>query len=133
MTTKYVCNDGGASQAGYSSRSDCAVRAVAIALNMPYVESRKLLQNFTRRGRQGNGVISRGVYKEDLDSALQSQGLVWHSAPKFEGRKARCSDMPHGNVIARMSHHFVAVIDGVAYDTFDCTDKMVYGFWSNKE
>jgi hypothetical protein len=53
-------------------------------------------------------------------------------APQFAGRKARCSDMPAGVVIAKQARHFVAVIDGVANDSWNCTERMVYGYWAKQ-
>jgi hypothetical protein len=71
-----------------------------------------------------------GIMKNVYDMVLQRHGWVWHSAPKFDGRKARCSDMPAGIVIARQARHFVAVVDGEANDIWNCTNKMVYGYWA---
>ena len=39
-------------------------------------------------------------------------------------------DLPVGPVIARQSHLLVAVVGGVAHDTWDCTAKRVYGYWA---
>ena len=66
--------------------------------------------------------------KDVMDAVLHDLGWEWCKAPKFEGRKARCSDM-EGTVIARQSKHFVAVIDGIPHDIFDSSEKMVYGYW----
>jgi hypothetical protein len=40
--------------------------------------------------------------------------------------------MPTGTVIARQAGHYVAVIDGIPQDTWDCSNKMVYGYWAKK-
>jgi hypothetical protein len=40
--------------------------------------------------------------------------------------------MPAGVVIAKQAHHFVSVINGVANDTWDCTNRMVYGYWAKQ-
>ena len=37
-----------------------------------------------------------------------------------------------GVVIAKQARHFVAVIDGVANDAWDCTERMVYGYWAKQ-
>jgi hypothetical protein len=125
----YKYNDGGREEAGFKSKSDCGIRAVAIACDMSYNESRKLLKEYAKRGKQGNGQISNGIYKEDMDAALRSIGWKWFSAPKFEGRKARYKDIPGGRFIARMAKHYAAVIDGDLLDSWDSSDKMVYGYW----
>ena len=70
--------------------------------------------------------------KDTYTEVLKLHGWVWMKAPQLEGRKARCSDMPKGSVIAKQARHLVAVIDGVANDTWDCTHKMVYGYWAKK-
>ncbi len=102
---------------------------MAIALNMPYKQARKTIKDFAARGHQGNKAIAGGVFKDDLDAALQSMGWVWHKAPVLQGRKARYSDIP-GVAIVRMSRHFAAVINGELHDSFDSSDKMVYGYWA---
>ena len=125
----YQFNDGGRAAAGFKGQgSDCAVRALSIATGMNYKAARKLIKEFAAKGKQGNKAIGRGVYKEDFDTCLRSLGWKWVSAPKFEGRKARYSDIK-GTAILRMAQHFATVIDGVLYDSFDSRDKMVYGYW----
>jgi hypothetical protein len=128
----FVPDDGGRASAGLRGRSgDCAVRAVAIAADMPYREAQRLIKEFAAKGKQGNRAIARGVYREDLDAALRSIGWTWHPAPKFKGRKARYTDIP-GTAILRMARHFAAVRDGELRDTWDCSQKMVYGYWTKE-
>jgi len=123
-------NDGGRANAGYKGKAgDCGVRAMAIALNMDYQIAYKELAEANKN--YGFAKSARnGLLKEVYESVLNAHGFVWHSAPKFVGRKAKTSDMPKGFVIARQAGHFVAVIDGVVNDTWDCTNKMVYGYWA---
>jgi len=124
-----VYDDGGRKVAGFKTQTDCGIRAVAVACGLPYKQARKLLQEHARKGKAGNGAIARGIYKEDMTSALESLGWVWRSAPKFTGRKARYTDIPRGRVIVRMARHYAAVIDGNLHDTWDSSRKMVYGYW----
>ena len=107
----------------------CGVRALVIATGMSWDDAEAHLRRFTKAGMRGSGSLSRGIYKEDFDSALRALGFRWHKAPTFPHRKARCSDLI-GVVIARQAKHFVAVIDGVPHDTWDCSEKMVYGYWA---
>ena len=125
----YQYNDGGARAAGRKGNTDCGIRSVAIACDMDYMDAVKLLKEFAKRGKAGSAAIAKGIYKEDLDAALRSIGWTWHSAPKFDGRKARYSDI-EGTAILRMASHFSVVIDGVLHDTWDSSNKMVYGYWS---
>jgi len=129
----FVFNDGGRIAAGYNSLgTDCAIRSIAIALDMDYKEAMKLMKEFAAKGRQGNKRVANGVYKQDLTAALKSKGWVWHSAPKFHGRKARYTDIP-GIAILRMAKHFSVVRNGELHDTWDSSNCMVYGYWSKAE
>ena len=126
----YQFNDGGQSQHRSLKSGYCAVRALVIAEGYDWKEAEKLLRHFTKTGRAGKGTLSNGVYKEDFDKALQACGYQWTAAPVIPGRKARTYDLAdYGKVIARQAHHFVCVDNGVAQDIWDCTEKMVYGFW----
>jgi len=125
----YIYNDGGRAKAGFKTQTDCGIRAMAITCGISYKDARKYLKESSKKGRLGSGAISGGIYKEDFDQALSQFGFKWKSAPKLEGRKARYFDLPKGKVVARMAKHFVAVIDGQINDTWNCSDKMVYGYW----
>jgi len=126
----YIFNDGGRAAAGFKGTAgDCAARAMAIALGIDYKAAyQELAQANKDMGFPKS--VRNGIMKNTYDMVLARHGWVWHSAPKFDGRKARCSDMPAGSVIARQAHHFVAVIEGEANDMFDCTHRMVYGYWA---
>ena len=127
MTYQY--NDGGRLAAGFKGiAGDCGARAMTIALGLDYAEVYKeLAQANADNGRAKSA--RNGIMKDVYTEVLKRHGWVWMQAPKFDGRKARCSDLK-GVVIASQAHHFVAVIDGVANDIWDCTHKMVYGYWA---
>jgi hypothetical protein len=128
MTT-FIETDGGRSQYFKGNAGDCATRAMAIALGLDYKQCYDELAK-AHRARTGKKTARNGIYKDDFDAVLNKHGWVWHPAPKFDGRKARYNDMPNGKVIARMSRHFVAVIDGVVHDSWDSRSKMIYGYWA---
>ena len=129
--SNFTFNDGGRAASGRKGQTgDCAVRAMAIALSLDYdVCYKELAQANKDNGRAKS--VRNGVMKDVFSAVLHRHGWVWHSAPKLDGRNARCADMPRGTVIARQSRHFVAVIDGKPSDTFNSSDKMVYGYWAN--
>ena len=95
---------------------------------MDWMDCERLMKQHAFQGKAGNRAIYKGIYKEDYSSALAELGWHWCSAPKFVGRKARASDLT-GTVIAQMAGHYCAVVDGVTQDTWDCSHKMVYGYW----
>jgi hypothetical protein len=129
----FTYNDGGRKEAGLKgSAGDCGARAMAIALGMDY----KAAYNELAQANKDKGFAKsarNGIYKDIYEDVLKKHGWVWNPAPKFVGRKAKCSDMPTGTVIARQAGHYVAVINGLAQDTWDCSEKMVYGFWAKKQ
>jgi hypothetical protein len=127
--TKFVYNDGGREASGRKGTAgDCAVRAMAIALGLDYDACYKELAQANKDNGRAKSV-RHGIMKDVYQAVLARYGWVWVPAPKLNGRKARCSDMPAGTVIARQARHFVAVVDGVPQDIFDSSDKMVYGYW----
>jgi hypothetical protein len=122
-------NDGGRANAGFKGNAgDCGARALAIAKGLDYKTAYNLIANENKNFGYAKSARN-GVYKDVYGKVLNALGMKWHPAPKFAGRKAKCSDMPAGVVIARQAHHFVAVIDGVPNDIWDSSNKMVYGYW----
>jgi len=128
----YEYNDGGRSKYFKGKAGDCAVRAMAIALELDYKDCYNELakQNQVSTGQKS---ARNGIWKKDFELVLKRYGWVWHKAPKFDGRKAYCHDMPKGKVIGRMSRHYVAIIDGVCNDSWNSGQKMVYGYWAKPD
>jgi len=128
----FIFNDGGRKEAGFKGNAgDCSVRAIAIAIGMDYKTAYKLIATANQNNGKGRSA-RRGIDKDLYSDVLKTLGWVWNSAPKFIGRKAKCKDMHLGTVIARQAGHYVAVINGIPQDTWDCSHKMVYGFWAKK-
>jgi len=142
----FIFNDGGRKEAGYKGTAgDCSARAMAIALELDY---KAVYQELAQANKDhGKAKSARnGTSKEIYSEVLKRHGWVWVWAPTFKvlegyknsegkvlfGRKAKCKDMPTGTVIARQAGYHVAVINGMAQDTWDCSEKMVYGYWAKK-
>ena len=126
--SNFIYNDGGRSASGRKGEArDCGVRAMAIALSLPYDQCyRELAQANKEAGYKKSA--RDGLYKDVYEKVLNKHGWFWKPAPKFEGRRAKAADT-EGVCIARMARHFCAVIEGVPQDTFDSSEKMVYGIW----
>jgi len=127
MTYQY--HDGGRAAAGFTGKArDCVARAISIATGTPY---KVIYARLAAANKAAGGLKSarEGLRPQVYEPILAELGFKRCAAPTFAGRKARTSDMPPGIVIARQAHHLVAVIDGVAYDTHDPTEKMVYRYW----
>ena len=126
----FIYNDGGRIASGRRGvAGDCAVRAMAIALELDYDACYKEIAQANKDNGRAKSVRN-GVMKDVYSAVLKHHGWVWHPAPKFKHVKARAEDMPDGVVIARQARHFVAVIDGAVQDIWNSSQKMVYGYWA---
>lgn len=142
-TTAYQYNDGGRAAAGYRGRAkgDCVARAIAIATSRPYQivcdEIDALAKNErTGKRKKSKSSSQNGVWRATSDKYLLSLGFKWTPTMAIgTGCKVHlCSDeLPSGNIIARLSKHYVAFINGVIHDIYDPSrdgNRCVYGYWS---
>jgi len=92
-----------------------------------------------RQTRRMKGSSARdGVRRVVYESYLKKLG--WHFVPCMtigSGCKVHLkkSELPAGRIICRLSKHMAAVIDGVLYDTYDCSreeTRCVYGYFTKK-
>lgn len=147
---QYVFDDGGRAATGAKGQvGDCAVRAAAIALQLPYAQvytaMNLLAVNFERPGawkRRSSKKRSSsrdGVYRDTFDRFLSQHG--WTFTPTMgigTGTKVHLAmgELPNiPRMIVRLSKHYAAVVDGQVRDTHDpCRNgtRCVYGYWSPK-
>lgn len=129
--THFFKNDGGRAAAGFKGDArDCVIRAVAIATNKPYADVYReitlLSDKFTRTG----------VPKTVTRKYILSLGWKWTPTMAIGlGCKVHltASELPSGRIIASVSRHIVAVIDGVVHDTYNSGrggKRCVYGYYS---
>lgn len=139
-------NDGGRTAAGFRGRTgDCVTRAIAIATESDYREvyhdlfegQREFAKGRSRRAKAAakNPTPRNGVFREVYQKYLEERGWVWVPTMKVgQGCKThlRADELPSGRIIARVSKHLCAVIDGVVHDTHDCSrggTRCVYGYF----
>lgn len=137
---KWTYHDGGRKDAGFKGETgDCGVRAVAIALRIPYsivYDAANAMGKMERR-RTKKSSARNGIWTKTLNEMVAPHGWVWVPTMGIgTGCKVhlRASELPSGRLIVRVSGHYVAVIDGVIYDTSDCSrggTRCVYGYWHN--
>ena len=139
---QWIYDDGGRAQAGYKgSAGDCVTRSIAIATGKPYQEVYDALNTLatrerTGRRKRGTSTARTGVYRTTYQRYLESIGWAWTATMKIgQGCKThlRADELPGGRLIAVVSRHLCAVIDGVIYDTFDPSrdgTRCVYGYFS---
>lgn len=153
---KFQYNDGGRKAAGHKgSTSDCVTRAIAIATGLPYntvwnaikagngrlmFEGRQTTRTKRwRLRRKDDFTPDKGAPRKVYEPFLVKLG--WEFVPTMgigTGCKVhlREGELPQGRIIARVSKHLCAVIDGVLHDTGDCTrdgTRCVYGYFREKQ
>lgn len=137
----WVYNDGGRAAAGFKGKTgDCVCRAVAIVTGKPYQEvydaiDAAALHEVKSKRRRGKSSARTGVYKPTVRRFMESMGFVWEPTMKVgQGCKVhlKADELPSGTIVAAVSRHLTAVIDGVINDTHDPSrggTRCVYGYY----
>lgn len=139
---KYQFNDGGRAAAGYAGiTGDCACRAIAIVTGKTYQEIYDLINSVAKSektGKRKRGISNArsGVYKDNVKQIMLSLGYKWTATMLIgQGCKVhlRADELPAGKILCNVSKHYVAVIDGVINDLYDCSregTRCVYGYYT---
>jgi len=149
----WVFDDGGRAAAGFRGEArDCVARAWSIALERPYAEVYDELasrQQAYFRGRadrarkRGAAYRARavrsardGIARAVIRAFAADAGWVWYptmaigTGTTVHMRPGELPDVPR--LVAQVSRHVTAVLDGVVRDTFDPSRggaRAVYGYW----
>lgn len=138
----FVFHDGGRAAAGYKGKTgDCVTRSIAIATGKPYREVYDALNQLALSERRGTRTRKRsnshtGVFRKTYQRYLESLGWLWTSTMSIgSGCRVhlRASELPPGPLVVKASRHLTVVIDGVLYDTHNCSrggTRCVYGYFS---
>lgn len=142
MYMEWIYCDGGRADAGFKGTAgDCGVRAVAIATGMEYGEVYKRIGELAKEERYRDGRRSSprtGVFRKTFHKLMEE--IEWEWIPLM-GIGTGCrvhmrpEELPSGRIIVSLSKHYAAVVDGVLYDTHDCTrdgTRCVYGYWRER-
>lgn len=109
---------------------DCVVRAISIALDLSWdVVYNDLCQLGSQLKRMPND-------RQNYRTYLTNCGMVRTGISNKKGSKRPTVDSfaashKKGIYILEVAHHIVTVRDGHYYDTWDCGDKCLYGYWAN--
>jgi len=154
MSPEVQITDGGhaAAKMRGTGRKSCVPRAISIALGLDYRETHETLevaqQEWATTGRTSNAkrtaagktIAQYGVHKQVYNPFLAERG--WHFVSLMEvgkqrERNPRFCDLPTtGTIIAGVSNHMCAVVDGVIHDSHDPTrggTRTVYGYWIKRD
>lgn len=138
--TNFVFDDGGRADAGFKGEArDCVTRAVTIATGATYQETYDAINALIAAQRKSpsrdTSSARTGTAKLITNRLMASIGWTW--TPTMEIGSGcmvhlRADELPSGVLIAKVSGHVVAVIDGVMHDTYDPSrggTRCVYGYW----
>lgn len=106
---------------------DCVKRAFTKATGRTYQEVSKDL-NAIKRAQGASAYNVNTVWLEYANKTLGAKKISF-PAQKGESRMTGvrfCEDYPKGVYILNMAKHLSCCVDGVIYDTWDCSDKCVY-------
>lgn len=112
---------------------DCVKRAITKAVGMDYHEVQLELNRHKK-------ITGAKTFNEDRNWKSYVTNVLngkWISFPAHKGLARMngerfCKAFPKGNYILSMAGHLSCCIDGVIYDTWDCTEKCVYGCYEVK-
>lgn len=138
---EFQYNDGGRKENGFKGTTkDCVARAITIITGLPYIRVIDDLYSYIEKERVGKRQKRKsdpykGVYKKTYNKYLKDLGYKWIPCT-FIGKGCtvhlRAEELPKGRLIARLSRHLTAVIDGVIHDTFNPDrngTRCVYGYY----
>jgi len=144
----FQLNDGGREGAGFKGGAgDCVVRSIAIAANLPYMRVYEDLRLANERYAQDkNDRLAKrlsikgssprnGNHRNVFHDYILAQGFEWVPTMKIGAGcqvHLRPDELPDGVLIAKVSKHLTAIINGVIHDTYDPSrggNRCVYGYY----
>lgn len=113
---------------------DCVKRAISKAANMDYMDVQRMLNRYKKvSGATKFNELHKNV-EPVLEQTLNGRRMSFPAVkgePRMNGERF-CENFPKGRYVLQMAGHLTACVDGVIYDTWDCSDKCVYKAWEIK-
>ena len=110
---------------------DCVIRALTKALDKSWLE---VFDKLIPYAREMQCIPNQ---KPVYEKYLKDEGFEWVGLKAQKGKKRLtpetfCKQYKTGTYILRLANHIVTVIDGYYYDTWDCKEYAVYGYWTKE-
>lgn len=140
-------NDGGRGKHFKGDAGDCVVRAIAITSGLPYLQIYNDLKEkneiyadthrtrVARRIKKKGSTSRDGNFRDVYHDYILGLGFTWTPTMKIGSgctTHLRKGELPKGKLIARVSKHLCAVVDGVINDTCNPAregNRCVYGYY----
>lgn len=109
---------------------DCVKRAITKATGMDYHEVQLALNRYKKitKAEKFNDKKNCYAYVENILHGTKLSFPAVKGEPRMNGERF-CQAYPRGKYILSMAGHWTCCIDGVIYDTWDCSEKCVYQAW----
>lgn len=106
---------------------DCVKRAISKAANMDYMEVQKELNRYKKvtGAKSFNSDYNPHRYVENILHGVKMSFPAIKGQKRMSG-KTFSETYANGSYILNMAGHWTCCVDGVIYDTWDCSDKCVY-------
>lgn len=134
MKNQFKINDGGRSKYHECKRKmdntgDCVIRAIAIALDLDYLEVKKEL--FARAIE--NGFMPNSA--RTFEAFLLQRGWTKKSPVKCKsGKKYQLGNLPiNETAIVHTTNHVVALVNNVVNDTWDCREWCANSYFTKQQ
>lgn len=102
---------------------DCVIRAIKLALNIPYYKVVELL------------ALNGKVFKCDCLNKMCYEKLLDYdfNLPHYKGNgntaNEVANDFKDKTLLLRMQGHLSCSINGIIHDIWDCSDEIITDFW----
>lgn len=110
---------------------DCAIRAVAKALDISWEEAYVLVM--VNGFRMGDMPSSNSVWGAVLRQNGFSMKAIPDSCPDCYTAEDFCEECPKGTFVLGFGNHVATVIDGVIYDSWDSSKEIPQYVWYKKD
>ena len=103
---------------------DCVVRAISLALNLEYFDTRRKLKLIANLLNCDELCVC--CYKHLLDNVYKLQRMEGYKGATIE---KFLTENPTGKYLIRVKGHLTCGIDGVLRDTWDCRNRKIDIVW----
>ena len=143
MKLEFNYNTGGREKYFKGITGDCVCRAIAIANDMDYLEVYKMINEYSKKERNGKRKKSNarsGVRITTERKILKDLGWTWCPMMKIGSGcqvHLRTDEIPmNKTILVSVSKHLTCVKNGIINDTYDCSregNRCVYGYYMKEK
>lgn len=112
---------------------DCVIRALCKALNKDWVDTFKLMIPYEIKYQCPISCMPLKLYKETLkDLGFEYIGISNKKGQKRPMVKEFAEKHKKGIYILSLANHWATCVDGVYYDSWNCGNKCLYGYFEKR-